>query len=119
MKSLIEKIHFSDEAPENQNVRLKSLKRNLVEVSNSQNWVIKDANEAMETMIKKGNRLLNSYFYDSNEPEDEQEDSPESQIRDRIEGNLMEMNDKNSKRYFALRRRILAMIVDHSVNNNI
>lgn len=119
MKSLIEKIHFSDEVPENKNVRLKSSKNRLVEVAHSQNWIVKDANDAMETMIRKGNRLLLRFFNEMNEidevEDDHDEDPLEVQIRNRIYDTLMELSDKNSKRYHSLRRRIFAMLMDHRV----
>jgi uncharacterized protein (DUF342 family) len=120
MNSLIEKIHFSDEVPANNNVRLKSSKRKLVEVAHSQNWIVKDANDAMETMIRKGNRLLLQFFNEMNENEEgnevddeHNEDSVEAQIRNRIYDTLMELSDKNSKKYHALTRRIFAMLYDH------
>jgi hypothetical protein len=34
-----------------------------VEVANNKKWVVKDANEAMESMINKGCRLLNGFYY--------------------------------------------------------
>lgn len=38
MKNLLEKIHYSPEHPENNNVRLKSLRNDLFEVYNDQKW---------------------------------------------------------------------------------
>jgi len=109
--SLIEKIHFSEEAPENKNVRLKSKKNNLVEISNNAKWVVKDANDAMETMINKGCRILNGYYYNPISGLLEQDIN---ELDTRIQNFLSSIMDKNNKHYFTLRRRILALLIEHN-----
>ncbi len=109
VKSLIEKIHFSEEAPANKNIRLKSLKRNLVEVTDNQKWSVKDADDAMETMISKGGRLLHRYYHNSDIYQREIDE-----LENRIQTFLLTIVDKNSKQYYALRRRILALIIEHT-----
>lgn len=111
IKQLIEKIHFSEEAPNNKNVRLRSLKNNLVEVADNQKWVVKDANEAMETMIHKGCRLLNGYYQN---PDTGIKEYDINDLDMHIQNFLLSIIDKNNKNFFALRRRILALIIDHS-----
>jgi hypothetical protein len=111
VKLLIERIHFSDEAPENKNIRLKSIKNSLVEVSNNEKWTVKDANEAMETMINKGCKILNQHYYN---PESGLLDQDINELDARIQNFLLSIIDKNNKHYFALRRRILALIIEHS-----
>ena len=111
IKSLIEKIHFSEEAPENRTVRLRSLKNNLVEVANDQRWVVKDANEAMETMILNGQRILNGYYHN---PQSGLLQKELEELDTRIQDFLNSIIDRNSNHYFALRRRILALIIEHS-----
>jgi hypothetical protein len=114
VKSLIERIHFSDEAPENKNVRLKSSKNNLVEISNNDKWIVRDANEAMETMINKGCRILNGYYYN---PDSGLLDQDINELDARIQNFLLSIIDKNNKHYFALRRRILALLIEHGNSN--
>jgi hypothetical protein len=111
VKSLIEKIHFSDEVPENKNVRIKSTKNNLVEIANNNKWVVKDTNEALESMINKGHRILNKYYYN---PESGLLDQDINELDARIQNFLLSIIDKNNKHYFALRRRILALLIDHN-----
>jgi uncharacterized protein YjgD (DUF1641 family) len=111
VKQLIEKIHFSEEAPCNKNVRLKSLKNNLVEVSDNKKWVVKDANEAMETMINKGCKLLNGFYLD---PETGIMEYDINELDLHIQNFLLSIMDKNNKSFFALRRRILALIIDNT-----
>lgn len=111
VKQLIEKIHFSEDAPNNKNVRLKSLKNNLVEVADNQKWVVRDANEAMETMINKGCKLLNGYYQN---PDNGCMEYDINELDNHIQTFLMSIIDKNNKHYFSLRRRILALIIEHS-----
>lgn len=111
VKSLIEKIHFSDEAPMNKNVRMKSMKNNLVEVADNHKWVVKDANEAMETMINKGCRLLNGFYHN---PETGMMEYDINELDTMIQTFLLTVMDKNNKNYFAVRRRILALIIENT-----
>lgn len=111
MKSLIEKIHFSDEAPENKNIRMKSIKNKLVEVKGEDKWIVKDANEAMETMINKGCRLANEYYFD------ETNGLMERDLNDldmKIQKFLTDIMQRDSALYFALRKRILALIIENT-----
>lgn len=111
VNSLIERIHFSDDVPENKNVRLRSLKNKLVEVAKDHKWIVKDANEAMETMIKNGCKLLNGYYF--NEDTGIQ-NYDIKEIDTRIQTFLMSIMDRNNQQYFDLRRRILSLIVENS-----
>ena len=111
MRNLIEKIHFSNDAPKNKNIRLKSLKRNMVEVSNDQKWTVKDANEAMETMIKKGCRLMNGVYMN---PESGLQELDEKEFEYQLHIELNKILAKDQNLYYDLRRRILALLVSHS-----
>lgn len=111
-KNLIERIHFSDEAPLNKNIRLKSLKNNMVEVKKDEKWVAKDSNEALDTMITKGCSIMNKCYFN-----DEELMGKDLNVLDsRIQGFLLQMMDKNNNNYFDLRRRILALIKEYSDN---
>ena len=65
MKDLIEKIHFDPEHPENNNVRIKSLRNDFFEVYKDNKWNIMDKNETLDSMIKKSNKMIRN-FYDDN-----------------------------------------------------
>lgn len=110
VQTLIEKIHFSQEVPENNNVWLKSTKKNLVEVVSNQKWVVKDANEALEAMIHNGQRMLSGYYFD---PESGLLEKELSELDTRIQNFLNSVIDRNNKHFFTLRRRIMALIIEH------
>jgi hypothetical protein len=114
MKSLIERIHFSDDAPQNKNVRLKSLKNNLVEVHNNNQWIVKDVQDATETMIRKGCNIFNAYYLDNDNGIRDQDINI---LENKIQMFLTEIMGRNGNAYFALRRRILALIIEHSNYN--
>lgn len=120
VKALIEKIHFSPEALENKNVRMKSLKHNQVEVATEKAWVVKDANETTDAIIKKGSCLLKDYYSRelapllstlySNEGDVEQIDM-------RLEMFLAHILHKNEQ-YYNLRRSVLNLIIHYSEHYN-
>jgi hypothetical protein len=113
VKSLIEKIHFSEEAPENKNVRLKSSKRKKVEVFKGDNskWEVLSAIEATETMINNGSRLLSAYFHNLDGPLDNIENNEE--LYERINKFLSEFPDKKSKLYQQLACMIYTLIENY------
>lgn len=58
IKSLIESIHCDREHPENHNVRVKSIKQDLMETYVDGNWIISDKEETLDELINKGYRVL-------------------------------------------------------------
>lgn len=111
IKTLIEKIHFSEEAPMNRNIHLWDKKENLVKVSNNERWEIRHANEAMETMIKKGCNLLNCFYTN---PESGIQEIDVQELDNRISLFLSSIMAKDNNAYFELRKRIKALIIDQA-----
>jgi hypothetical protein len=58
IKSLIESIHCDKEYPENHNVRIKSMKQELMETYVDGKWIITDKEETLDELINKGYRVL-------------------------------------------------------------
>lgn len=111
MKSLMEKIHFSTDVPQNRTIRMKNVNKNLVEVTNNQQWVVKDADEALEVMMKKGFKILNNYYTNPNYGI---MDIDINELDLRIQKFLQGLLSRNTNDYKALRRRILALIIEHT-----
>jgi hypothetical protein len=61
MVQLIKDIHFDQECPENHNVRLKSSKKELMEVYTNGQWVVTDQDKVLTDLIEKGYRVLRSH----------------------------------------------------------
>lgn len=55
---LIENIHFDKEYPENHNVRLRSLKNDLMETFVDGKWLITDKEDTLDQLIEKGYNVL-------------------------------------------------------------
>jgi hypothetical protein len=56
---LIENIHFDKEHPENHNVKVKSIKQELMETFVDGKWIITDTDDTLNELIDKGYRVLN------------------------------------------------------------
>ena len=56
---LIENIHFDKEHPENHNVKIKSIKQELMETFVDGKWIITDTDDTLNELINKGYRVLN------------------------------------------------------------
>ena len=56
--SIIEKIHLDPDFPQNQNVRMKSLKHNLMEYKKQDKWVVGETEKIFDQLINKGYRIL-------------------------------------------------------------
>lgn len=110
LKSLVEKIHFSDDTPCNRNVRHKSFKNKLVEVMKDNKWVVKDAHETADTMIKKGCRIMTRHYFE----DEEMQDTDLNVYDQRIQQSLLQMNDRGNPQYFDCRKRILALIAEYT-----
>jgi len=61
LTQLIKDMHFDKECPENHNVRMKSTKRELMEVYNDGKWVVSDQDKVLTDLIQKGYRVLRSH----------------------------------------------------------
>lgn len=62
---LIENIHYNPEHPENHNIRCKSLKNNIFEKFIDSEWTVCDASNTLDELIKKGYKIMNTYYMDN------------------------------------------------------
>lgn len=60
---LLENIHCDKDHPENHNIRVKSQKRNQIELRENERWVIKNEDKALTECIKNGYRILTRHGY--------------------------------------------------------
>jgi hypothetical protein len=63
LSQLIENLHFDVKCPENNNVRLKSTKRELVEIYQNGRWLVKDQDQILTELIQNGYRILRMHGY--------------------------------------------------------
>lgn len=109
MQSLLQEIHFNQTIPENNNIRLKSSKNNLLEKYEDGRWMPCDKNNTLDQMIRRGYRILYRHFIDNIEEPD---------IRDReeqIQGYFMKLIGRKDQMYYELRRNLYLMIMDSTL----
>lgn len=111
VRDLIERIHFSADVPANHNIRIQSLKNNLVEVLQNKKWVIMDANEAIEKMINKWCRLLTKFYFDNN--------NDLEMFSKYVKKCTCEIMDTNNNKYHVLRMRLLLLVTENSNGDDV
>jgi hypothetical protein len=113
MSSLIEKIHYNKDYPENHNLRCKSLKNNIFERFVDAQWTLCDASNTLDELIKKGYRILEAHFAEIflSDPEFyDDEHRVESMQRFR-----QVLNDKTSNDYHSVKRDLRLLVKDKTM----
>lgn len=67
-RELLKYLHFDPEYPENHNIRIKSVKRSLLEIYRGNKWDIVTFMNGLTEMVKNSNKLFQEY-YNNNEDE--------------------------------------------------
>lgn len=109
--TLVKKIHFNKNVPENMNVRYKkSKKQNVIEVyeNDSEQWVQHDADWVLDKILNKGYRLLFSHFIE-NLNNDVLVDRQET-----IQNFLAGIGAKRGNNFFGLKREVFILIKGNS-----
>jgi hypothetical protein len=113
MTSLIESIHYNQDVPENHNLRCKSLKRNIFEKYIEPNWILCDASNTLDDLIRKGYRILEAFF-------SEQFMSDPNFFDDETRANAMQrfryiLTDPTCQEYHAVKRDLRLLICDKTL----
>lgn len=112
LTSLIEKIHYNPELPENYNLRHKSTKNNTLQKFIDHNWHDCDASNTLDELIRKGYRILNAYYTDqvANDPS-----IVEDEMKAMIYGKFRFLGDKRSLEYSAVKRDLRLLVKDKTI----
>jgi uncharacterized C2H2 Zn-finger protein len=62
VQTLVKKIHFNEEHPENKNVKITNKKQPYAKVYNGDKWLIKDKKETITNLVEDKMNLLDSKF---------------------------------------------------------
>lgn len=113
MSSLIEKIHYNKDYPENHNLRCKSLKNNIFERFINAQWTLCDASNTLDELIKKGYRILEAHFAETflSDPDffdDEHRAESMQQFR-------QVLTDKTSNDYHSVKRDLRLLVKDKTM----
>ncbi len=104
---LIENIHYNPEHPENHNIRCRSLKNNVFEKLIDSEWTLCDASNTLDELIKKGYRIMNTYYMKNIHDNDNILDDEIQQARYQI---FRFLGDKSSNQYYAVKRDLRLLI---------
>lgn len=64
LENIIRDLHMNEEFPENHNVRIKNINRNLMECYQDGKWVVEEKDGLLLDIIHQGRRLANEFYYD-------------------------------------------------------
>lgn len=113
MSSLIEKIHYNKDYPENHNLRCKSLKNNVFERFVDTQWTLCDASNTLDELIKKGYRILEAHFSETYLSDPEFFDD-EHKVED-MQRFRQVLNDKKSIDYHSVKRDLRLLVKDKTM----
>lgn len=103
---LVKCIHFDEQQPENQNIRYRSAKQNILEVFEDDTWVQHDAGWVLDNIVAQGYKILSKHFIEHFDKEC---------LKDRqefVQRFLTHVSNTSSKSkiYYGIRREIFIMI---------
>jgi len=64
LENIIRDLHMNEEFPENFNVRIKNINRNLMECYQNGKWVIEEKDGLLLDIIHQSRRIANEFYYD-------------------------------------------------------
>jgi hypothetical protein len=104
--NLIEHIHFDPKIPENNNVRIASIKGHTLMVFENNEWKIKDTNAIIHLLIGNGCRMLFNHYGKSEELKHEDK----NQHHLILYKSLLDVSTREPDVYYPTRRKIMASI---------
>ena len=84
---MIKKIHFNDQFPENQNIRILNKKDNKLQIRNNNKWEYVNKKEAFESLINDKNYQLDKYFEENRDSFEIKYQSRFDDFQDKIDDN--------------------------------
>ena len=67
IESVIHKIYFSPEHPENHSIKMQNIKENQVIIKQNNEWFRKHISDPAHKMVYKGQNILQTYYFESGE----------------------------------------------------
>jgi hypothetical protein len=111
IKTLIESIHCDKSYPENHNVRIKSIKYDLMETYIDGKWIVTDKEEALDELINKGYRVLRYHSHKNKKDILEECDDDLGEYDDVL--NWLESIYENSKVRQPIKRQLLILFLNN------
>jgi hypothetical protein len=110
-RDLMEELHFDGNYPENNNVRLKSTKRGLMEIYRNNKWDVVTFVNGMNEMIEQGHKIFKD-FYRKNRERILEEVMDESDLRE-ILHKLDDIERLNKDEIMPIRKELQLLLETH------
>jgi hypothetical protein len=114
--SLIHQIHFDPKIPENNNVRIDSLKGQTLMVYEDDQWHIKDMNAIIQLLVSNGCRMLFNHYDTCDEIKNEDQNNHHNVML----RSLLEVQTRQPNVFYPTRRKIIASMrnLEHQKHNS-
>jgi hypothetical protein len=110
-RELLENLHCDPNFPENHNIRIKSLKREVVEVYMNNTWNAMSFVNGLNELLLQGQRIFKSYYRNDKERIIE-EDMNESHLLELIQ-KLDDIENLNEREIKPIRKELQLMLESH------
>lgn len=111
---MIEKIHFDPQVPENKNIRLRSIKRQLVEVRENDEWKVKDSNDVIDRVISNAVFPMTNCYLQGCAVTEEDEREHHGALSQR----LLSISNKNPKYHKPIKKKVLPILMNAAIEEN-
>lgn len=109
---LIETIHCDKDHPENHNVRIKSMRYDIMEHYEDGRWIMTDKEETLDELVKKGYRVLKYHSRKHKDELIEDRELDEDEFEDVVEWLESLYDDKKARK--PIKKKLILMFM----NNN-
>jgi len=115
-KELLANLHCDPNYPENQNVRIKSIKRNTMEIFRNNKWDIMTFTKGLTELLLQGHKIFRTYYEKDRERILEQ-DMSEQEIKD-VLNQLDQIEKLNKEELRPLLIELQMMLEEYRVNGH-
>jgi len=115
-KELLANLHCDPNFPENQNVRIKSVKRNTMEIYRNNKWDIVTFTKGLTDLLLQGHRIFTDY-YNKDKERILEEDMDEQDLRE-ILSQLQKIQDLNKSEIKPLIEDLQMMLEEYRENGH-
>lgn len=115
-RELLENLHCDPNYPENHNIRIKSVKRNMMEIYKNKKWNVVTLNEGLTELIQQGTRIFQMYAR-KNEDKIIEEDMSQAELAE-LMSKLQELDAMNKTYIVPLSKDIQAMLETYKAAPN-
>ncbi len=105
---LFKLIHFNDDVPENQNIKLKNQKQLLCYYMDDGRWNVINAYSLLDKIIDKNTRIFTKHLLSNKNTSS----FPDERF-DHILSNVIKIQDKKGQDFYGVRRDLFSVIVGH------